>query len=337
MPPTTLAAIVCAHPLQRQGGYDFDVPLLAGDHVTDDAGTGFVHTAPGHGREDFEVWTANARALEARGINTAIPYTVDENGAFTAQAPGFDGQARHQRQGREGRRQRGGDQGAGRGRHAHRARPAQASVSAFLALEEAGDLPQHAAMVHRHGQAASTEPATRCAPARSHAIKATRWVPPPGENRITGMIESRPDWVISRQRAWGVPIAVFVREKGDGSVEILQDDAGQRAHRRRLRGRRAPTPGTRPARASASSARCANEDWKKVDDILDVWFDSGSTHAFVLEDPSISRARRHQAQGRRRPRHGDVSRRLATSIAAGSTPRCWKAAARAAARRSTSC
>ena len=102
------------------GGYDFTVPLLAGDHVTDDTGTGFVHTAPGHGREDFDVWTANARELDARGISTAIPYTVDENGAFTAQAPGFTGQARHQRQGRKGRRQRGRDQGAGRGRQAAR-------------------------------------------------------------------------------------------------------------------------------------------------------------------------------------------------------------------------
>src|SRR5258708_1300568 len=56
------------------------------------------------------------------------------------------------------------------------------------------------------------------------AIKVTRWVPPQGENRITGMIESRPDWVISRQRAWGVPIALFVRENRDGSVEILRDE-----------------------------------------------------------------------------------------------------------------
>src|ERR1700693_4583305 len=55
------------------------------------------------------------------------------------------------------------------------------------------------------------------------AIRVTRWVPPQGENRITGMIESRPDWGISRQRAWGVPIAVFIREKSDGSVEILDD------------------------------------------------------------------------------------------------------------------
>ena len=67
------------------------MPLLAGDHVTDDTGTGFVHTAPGHGREDFDVWTANARNLAARGINTAIPYTVDADGRFTEQAPGFTG------------------------------------------------------------------------------------------------------------------------------------------------------------------------------------------------------------------------------------------------------
>ncbi len=85
-----LAGLTATHPLHG-AGYDFDVPLLAGDHVTDDTGTGFVHTAPGHGREDFEIWTGNARALEARGINTAIPYTVDADGRLTEAAPGFTG------------------------------------------------------------------------------------------------------------------------------------------------------------------------------------------------------------------------------------------------------
>src|SRR6202035_3304451 len=85
-----LKTLSCAHPM-RGHGYDFVVPLLEGDHVTDDTGTGFVHTAPGHGREDFDIWTANARALEARGINTAIPYTVDGDGYFTDHAPGFQG------------------------------------------------------------------------------------------------------------------------------------------------------------------------------------------------------------------------------------------------------
>jgi isoleucyl-tRNA synthetase len=92
LPSDLIAAITCLHPLKGVGGgYDFQVPLLAGDHVSDDAGTGFVHTAPGHGREDFEIWTANAAKLAARGINTVIPYTVDADGRFTEQAPGFTG------------------------------------------------------------------------------------------------------------------------------------------------------------------------------------------------------------------------------------------------------
>ena len=75
------------HPL-RGKGYDFIVPLLDGDHVTDEDGTGFVHTAPGHGRDDFEIWMSNKSLLDAAKIETAIPYTVDENGAFTEAAPG---------------------------------------------------------------------------------------------------------------------------------------------------------------------------------------------------------------------------------------------------------
>jgi isoleucyl-tRNA synthetase len=85
-----LAKCICAHPL-RDFGYDFDVPLLDGDHVTDEDGTGFVHTAPGHGRDDFEIWMANQASLIARGINPDIPFTVDADGAFTREAPGFEG------------------------------------------------------------------------------------------------------------------------------------------------------------------------------------------------------------------------------------------------------
>ena len=86
-----LGGMTCDHPLKCRVGYDFPVPLLAGEHVTDEDGTGFVHTAPGHGRDDFEIWIANRVELENRGINPAIPYTVDENGAFTEAAPGFVG------------------------------------------------------------------------------------------------------------------------------------------------------------------------------------------------------------------------------------------------------
>ena len=110
-------------------------------------------------------------------------------------------------------------------------------------------------------------------------------MPEQGQNRITGMVESKPDWVISRQRAWGVPITVFIREKSDGSVEILNDE--------RVNKRIADAfeqEGADAWYATGAAARFLKPDydsneWQKVDDILDVWFDSGSTHAFVLEDP----------------------------------------------------
>ncbi|HEY3890655.1 MAG TPA: class I tRNA ligase family protein, partial [Bradyrhizobium sp.] len=99
-----------------------------------------------------------------------------------------------------------------------------------------------------------------------------------------GMIAGRPDWVISRQRAWGVPIAVFVRESGDGSAEILQDEAVNRRIADAFEAEGADAWYMDGARERFLGSR-ANEEWKKVDDICDVWFDSGSTHAFVLEDP----------------------------------------------------
>jgi len=288
VPADVLAGMTLHHPF-RGRGYDFAVPLLDGDYVTDDTGTGFVHTAPGHGREDFDIWTAHARTLEARGINTTIPYTVDENGAFTDQAPGFIGKRVITDNGEKG----------------------DANEVVIKALAAAGMIIARGRLKHQYPHSwrskkpvifrntpqwfiAMDKPITdEAGKAKSgdslraralEAIAATRWVPPQGQNRITGMIVSKPDWVLSRQRAWGVPIAVFVRGKGDGSVEILRDERVNK-----LIGEAFEAEGADAWYADGARERflgeLAGDNWTKVDDILDVWFDSGSTHAFVLEDP----------------------------------------------------
>ena len=139
-----------AHPL-RGAGYFFDVPLLAGEHVTEDTGTGFVHTAPGHGTEDFEIWEQNRWELENRKIDTTIPFTVNEAAYFTAEARGFEGKRVVDDKGKFGDANDAvikalieANALIARSRHKH-------DYPAFLALEEAGDLPRHPAMVHRHG------------------------------------------------------------------------------------------------------------------------------------------------------------------------------------------
>ncbi|EHM01555.1 isoleucine--tRNA ligase [Acetobacteraceae bacterium AT-5844] len=258
---TELAGAIAAHPLRGwekgEGGYAFDVPLLEGDFVTTDAGTGLVHMAPAHGEDDFHL-------TRAHGI--AVPECVADDGTYTVQAPGFTG-----------------------------IHVFKAHEPVWAALTEMGHLAGKGFIVHSYPHSwRSKKPIIfRATPQwfiamddenqiRAKALDAianTHFVPDMGRNRIGSMVAARPDWCISRQRAWGVPIAVFVEKK---TGEVLRDqtvldriDAAFRVE--------GADAWYKPGAAARFLGNERNpDDYEQVMDIVDVWFESGSTHAFVL-------------------------------------------------------
>ncbi|MFC5991873.1 isoleucine--tRNA ligase [Limoniibacter endophyticus] len=279
-----LSSITLDHPLKGfGGGYEFIVPLLAGDHVTDDAGTGFVHTAPSHGREDFDVWMDSQNLLRERGIPTEIPFPVDDAGFYTKDAPGFGPD-------REGGAARVIDDNGKKG---------DANKAVIEALIAADALFARGRLKHQYPHSwRSKKPVIfRNTPQwfvhmdkelgdgstlRSRALKAideTRFVPAAGQNRLRAMIADRPDWVLSRQRAWGVPICIFV----DADGNVLRDEAVNKRILEAFELEGADAWFADGARDRFLADR-AGEPWIMVRDILDVWFDSGSTHTFTLED-----------------------------------------------------
>jgi len=285
VPADVLGAVTCTHPLAEfDSYYAFPVPLLDGDHVTDDAGTGFVHTAPGHGREDFDIWMASGKMLSERGIDSAIPYTVDEDGAYTRDAPGFGGHHVITDKGEKGTANEavikaliGTGTLVARGRLKHQYPHSWRSKKPVIFR----NTPQWFIAMDKGFAASGGSNAGTLRSVALEAIRNTRWVPAAGENRITGMIENRPDWVVSRQRAWGVPITVFVHKE---SGAILKDAAvnARIAQAFEAEGADAWFADKTGARFLGPSYDPA--EYLKVNDVLDVWFDSGSTHSYVLED-----------------------------------------------------
>ncbi len=268
----SLDGVVCAHPFRGQG-YEFDVPMLAGDHVTEEAGTGFVHTAPGHGQDDYMIWVQN---FGQKGI----PETVNEEGVYYDDVPLFAGKFVLTRQGKEGTANAavideliaaGKLLAQGKLKHSY---PHSWRSKAPLIFRNTAqwfvsmDAPIAAAGGQKFRDVALAE------------IDKVRWVPARGRNRIHAMVEGRPDWVLSRQRAWGVPLTIFVH-KDEGS--LLRDDKINARVVEAVAREGADAWFEKPVSYFLEGSTFKADNYEKVTDILDVWFDSGSTHAFVLE------------------------------------------------------
>jgi isoleucyl-tRNA synthetase len=265
-----------------EGYYDFPVPMLDADYVTDDAGTGFVHTAPGHGADDYNSFVRYRDLFRDVAGMTEVPHTVGPDGAYYPHVKLFAGARVFDDKGKEGDANKkvleklvetGALVARGRLQHSY---PHSWRSKAPLIFR---NTPQWFIAMDRSVPSLGNRTLREVA---LQAIRDTRWVPASGENRINGMIENRPDWVISRQRAWGVPITVFVHKQ---TGEILRDE---RVNRRIAEAFEAE--GADAWFADADGSRFLQPDhdpadYEKIDDVLDVWFDSGSTHAFTLEDP----------------------------------------------------
>ncbi|KKL89598.1 hypothetical protein LCGC14_1913090, partial [marine sediment metagenome] len=275
----------CAHPLRgAEGGageWDYDVPMISGDHVTAEAGTGFVHTAPSHGDDDYQM-----------GLKYGLPmtYNVMEDGRYRDDLPIFGGKAILKPNGKEG----------------------NANKAVIETLQEAGGLIARGKLTHSypHSWRSKAPLIYRNTPQWFAAIdravgdgqddygktireraltsidELVTWTPPRGRNRLFSMIEQRPDWVLSRQRAWGVPLTCFVKKgaKPDDEGFLLRNPEVNARIVKAFEAEGADCWYLDGAKERFLAGIVDPEEYDQVFDILDVWFDSGSTHAFVLRD-----------------------------------------------------
>ena len=289
VPTSALSKMICVHPFNGQvpteraesDRWDFEIPLLPGGHVTDDAGTGFVHTAPSHGEDDYQIGIKHGLAMT---------HNVLEDGRFRDDLPLFGGMEIFTRNGKEG----------------------SANKEVVGKLVEAGMLAARKPLTHSypHSWRSKAPLIFRNTPQwfasidkniddgmgeygntiRERALqsidKLVAWIPPQGRNRIRSMVKERPDWVLSRQRAWGVPLTCFVRKgaQPQDSDFLLRDERVNARIIEVFESEGADAWYFPDAKNRFLRPDYDPEEFDQVFDILDVWFDSGSTHAFVLKD-----------------------------------------------------
>ncbi|WP_224825277.1 isoleucine--tRNA ligase [Cognatishimia sp. MH4019] len=283
--PAELAGITCAHPLRgvegADGEWDFDVPLLSGDHVTDDAGTGFVHTAPSHGDDDYAI-----------GVKHKLPMTFNilDDSSYRADLPFFAGEKIIQPNGKPGKANRvviDKLKEVGAVIATRRLTISDAHSWRSKAPVIRLNRPQwFAAIDQKVGDGQDTYGETIRERALTSIDQLVTWTPQTGRNRLYSMIEARPDWVLSRQRAWGVPLTCFVKvgAKPDDADYLLRDPAVNARILDAFEAEGADAWYQDGAKERFLGNDYVADEWEQVFDILDVWFDSGSTHAFVLRD-----------------------------------------------------
>jgi isoleucyl-tRNA synthetase len=268
------------------GEWDYDVPMLPGEHVTDDAGTGFVHTAPSHGDDDYQLYLK----FKDTHPDFKLTYNVEADGSYRANLPLFGGQHIILPDGKEG----------------------PANVSVIKQLAYSGALFAKGKLKHQypHSWRSKAPVIYRNTPQWFVAIDRTlddgmstygdtirkralnsinqlvEWTPATGRNRLHSMIEARPDWVLSRQRAWGVPLTCFVKKGAlptDPDFLLRNAEVNARIVTA-FEAESADVWFVQGFKEKVLEGIVNPSDYVKVDDVLDVWFDSGSTHAFVLRD-----------------------------------------------------
>ncbi|MFL2790921.1 MAG: isoleucine--tRNA ligase [Paracoccaceae bacterium] len=272
-----------AYTTGSDGFWDYDIPIIESSFVTEEVGTGFVHMAPSHGAEDYEEFVK-------RGWTDQLTHNVEEDSSFSEKVPFFGGLEIFNKKGKEAKGNEaiiqklievGALMARGRLKHSY---PHSWRSKAPIIFRNTN---QWFVSIDKKLPKGNSKYGTTI---RGRALKSidqlVQWVPKSGRNRLYSMIETRPDWVLSRQRVWGVPLTCFIRKNKKPSDHdfVLYDEKVNNRIIEAFEKKGADVWFEINAKERFLDGLYDPNDFIKINDILDVWFDSGSTHSFVLKD-----------------------------------------------------